>query len=1674
MSRQTRAAKSRLNVSTQTPPIMSTHENDDDVGVDGAGGGLTPQPPIIIPVGATTDQGAMMALLAHMTLMWDQQREEARVERERERADREKREETERIERERERESDRVDRERERVEFGRRLDEERFERHELAKTMARRDTTSNFKVMGKAPRFCMEKDRDNMETWKLKWRDFLISSSINSISGLDIKAQQEKAALTSALSDDTLKWVGGQGFDPEDLKSADFIINAIEKHIEGTTNPYVQVVDLIGRKMTESETFDHFMTDVTDRLKKCALDKVTDVTSWFGTMIVVANHRDLDTRKKLLLVKDLQLDQAKAICKEEEKAARTSKMLGISRMSTPNPSVYNTDASDENGSAAGMSAYKANRGRGQALGRGGYRGGGDHGSRQRGSWAHGGESQRNGSQRGEYGRSRSRGRQQQGAGFGQDRGRSPSNSRSAECWWCGFSFPHPNGICPAADKKCIRCEKVGHFAKMCKSTHPGTTSAMIADASTTAHLSCLQIGSAGLNEKLELVEVCIINRDGQSETISALPDTGANITAFQPDILPKLGMSVHNLAKETRVPKSADGSVLKTLGSIPIGIERNNLHVNVDAYVIEGLQQPILSRRVLLELGMIPKGFPNVVINSAEGPVDANIEELQAALKAVRVAKSEESRMEKKQCAIDLGHGQDLNKIANQFPQVFDNSKIPTMKGAPYCIELEDGVIPFNKGSSRTVPEPCMKKLEAELKLQLSMGLIERVTPGEKCDWLHPIVVAPKKDGAIRLCVDLRMLNKSVRRPENPQRSPWEVVRTIPAGCQHFAVFDAFKGYHQVELDPESRKLTTFHTPFGRYRYVRLAMGLSSAGDVFTTRYGDAVDYTIDGRRCTEDTLVYGFTSDELASKTQKFIKACSEANITLNIKKIVYDRPEVVFGGYLLNASGYGIDPALTVALSNFPVPTSQTDMRSFCGLSNQLSNFSDTMAETLSPFKHLLKKGTKFLWNDDLQAAFEDARKHLASPKVLAYYRPDRKTRLVTDASRLQGIGFVLKQEVEPDIWRPVQAGSRFLTITESRYAMVEIELLAICWAARKTAAFIDGLPLRLLEVWTDHAPLVPILNKYTLPEIENKRLQRLRSKLDHLQFKAVWIKGKDNIEADILSRLPCQKPEKEDIVDDDTNNVSTSVLSMVDLFEGAEALDYTTSPLRDEKLLEVRNHFDSEYNKLKSIVEEDAWPDRREECEEVLVPYWNHRAEFAIDNDGFVIKNERLVIPGALRQTYLKRLLAMHQQSEKMETRARKSMWWPFMSRDIKLTAKTCLPCQERLPSLAPEPERAHETAFYPFHSLHMDLCNYENLQFLIIVDQFSMFPHIFELGKTATTRQVVDRILLFISTYSSPVVIYSDGGPQFRDEFDVFCKEWDISHIKSSPHYPQSNGIAENAVKDMKKIISAVFDTSTRQLNPSSLASALLMFRNTARCPTDLSPAQLVFGRHLRDSLPFSRQMLRPQNRFEIEKRRLEMDLKRKNKNDSSSRRNLSLLYPGQPVRYQDVISKRWVRTGKIVSFGETDRDYWIEDDATGRRFRRNRRILKPIEIEAFKAPNQPVQVPVTNPTLNPDQDGRSYANIASQPAKPPTSSSGSPPSPRRPILVQEPRRGERARKRNVKFDQDYVTSLAVGSWKEASAKLFGKKRLAFQSTPTGSRTCGSQPSGRPRSWPMSRP
>ena len=114
-------------------------------------------------------------------------------------------------------------------------------------------------------------------------------------------------------------------------------------------------------------------------------------------------------------------------------------------------------------------------------------------------------------------------------------------------------------------------------------------------------------------------------------------------------------------------------------------------------------------------------------------------------------------------------------------------------------------------------------------------------------------------------------------------------------------------------------------------------------------------------------------------------------------------------------------------------------------------------------------------------------------------------RHTVLAADASRLKGLGFVLLQFVD-DVWRPVQAGSRSLNPTESRYSMIELEALAACWAMKKCNMYFQGL--HYLTLLTDHQPLIPrILNSMGIADVENPRLQRLMMKMLPCSFKAQW---------------------------------------------------------------------------------------------------------------------------------------------------------------------------------------------------------------------------------------------------------------------------------------------------------------------------------------------------------------------------------------------------------------------------------------------------------------------------------------------------------------------------------------------------------------------------------------
>ena len=334
------------------------------------------------------------------------------------------------------------------------------------------------------------------------------------------------------------------------------------------------------------------------------------------------------------------------------------------------------------------------------------------------------------------------------------------------------------------------------------------------------------------------------------------------------------------------------------------------------------------------------------------------------------------------------------------------------------------------------------------------------------------------------MCVDLSHLNRFVVRERYQSLTPAQAVADIAAiDAKFFTVIDALKGYHQCPLDEQSQPLTTFITPFGRFKYLRAPYGVSSISEHYNCRMTEAFKGLSGFRRVVDDFVIYDGDLSNHVTHVKQFLKCCADNNIALNLEKSRFFQTKTTFTGFLLSEEGYQIDPSITSAISNYPVPTNRTELRSFVGLINQLSSSTNLVASLLAPFRPLLSTKNEFVWMPSHDAAFLEAKKSLTTQPALSFFDLTKPTRLSTDASR-QGLGYILQQQ-HGESWSLVQASSRFLSDAESRYAIIELELLAVAWAVAKCNMFLAGL--QQFSVVTDHNPLVPIVDTRSRPRVD-----------------------------------------------------------------------------------------------------------------------------------------------------------------------------------------------------------------------------------------------------------------------------------------------------------------------------------------------------------------------------------------------------------------------------------------------------------------------------------------------------------------------------------------------------------------------------------------------------------
>ena len=513
----------------------------------------------------------------------------------------------------------------------------------------------------------------------------------------------------------------------------------------------------------------------------------------------------------------------------------------------------------------------------------------------------------------------------------------------------------------------------------------------------------------------------------------------------------------------------ASQNPLDVIGTFSCEVSTGRNTVSAKFFVISGEGDPLLGRDTATKLGMLKIGIDIAAVN-----IDSkNIGEF----------------------------------LQEKYPEVF--SGVGKLKDRAVQLHIDPNVRPVAQLIRRT---PFSLRPKVEEKIQELTDLDIKEPAQGPTPWVNPVVVVPKSGEDIRLCIDMRRANEAILRARHPIPTV-EEIRQSMNGSKVFSKLDLKWGYHQLELTPDSREITTFVTHCELFRYKRLLFGVSSASEQYQYEIQTALA-GIDGQaNISDDIIVYGKDKEEHDARLERVIKRLGERGLTLNAAKCQFSMDKLIFVGMVLSGNGISCAAEKVEAITSAREPRNASETRSFLGLVNYCGRFIPNLATISEPLRRLTKTGTQFVFGEEQKAAFEKLKECLSSAETLGYFDNNAPTQVIADASPV-GLGAVLTQ-THKDGPRIISYASRSLTDTEKRYSQTEKEALALVWACEKFHPYIYGVPFELV---TDHKPLEVIYGPKSKP---CARIERWILRMQPYKFTVRYQPGPKNI-ADPLSRL------------------------------------------------------------------------------------------------------------------------------------------------------------------------------------------------------------------------------------------------------------------------------------------------------------------------------------------------------------------------------------------------------------------------------------------------------------------------------------------------------------------------------------------------------------------------
>ncbi|XP_068239977.1 uncharacterized protein [Palaemon carinicauda] len=620
-------------------------------------------------------------------------------------------------------------------------------------------------------------------SWRHKYEGHAVLTRMSSLS-----LAEQRSALISVLDDDwtrTLRYGLSLG-DGADLKT---ILDAMELHLRNQRNVIVDRRDFHTRVQELHETFDDFLCGIKVIASFCDFCE-TCMDSRLRDRIVVGT-RDEEALKRMLEEKKLTLQMAIDICRASENA-------NASRAVIRGSEKYHVSR---------VSQYK--------------------------------------------------------------QGQKAAHLKE-QCFRCGGERHLDKMACKALNRDCKQCGKKGHFAVVCRSKGQPLSS----QKKKTNNKSTFKPSKQNLYRVIGDVysncastrptpQICISTPHPKgSSSVMGTPDSGAETTVMGLGNAKSLG--IHESSLEPIVMGgliAADRQPLTNMGTFEAFLTLGNRSTTTVVSVVKEVKGALLSWFDCIAQGILPENFPAQIQHvtcSVSKPHIASrtrkVLEPQVISNTQDVVQSASTcnlvsvpmalpRWPHNRDPTEAEHAEHAASIISVYPHVFDASAtLREMQGGPMRIQLSADAHPFAVTAPRTIPYCWRSDIKAQLDDLLAKDIIGEVDYPTK--WCHPMVPIAKKMSGVRLCVDLTRLNRYVRRPTYPVRSPHDAISSMDAGARWFTTLDAKMGYFQIKIAEEDQDLTCFITPWGRYKFKRAVMGLVSSGDDINHE-----GYSVDSRK---------------------------------------------------------------------------------------------------------------------------------------------------------------------------------------------------------------------------------------------------------------------------------------------------------------------------------------------------------------------------------------------------------------------------------------------------------------------------------------------------------------------------------------------------------------------------------------------------------------------------------------------------------------------------------------------------------------------------------------------------------------------------------------------------------------------------------------------------------